>query len=91
MIAMRLSPSQEQQFRNRRNFLRFLAASPLLASLSARASQTHTLDEVLASPKDALDVMDFEGAARKARRPRTGATWLQRTSASDYCRASWWT
>src|ERR1700733_9680764 len=69
MSAMPASPSPEQQFRNRRNFLKFLAASPLFASLPARAWQTHTLDEVLATPKDALDVMDFEAAARKALPP----------------------
>ncbi len=66
MTASLLSPSPQEQFRNRRAFLKFLAASPLLASLPARAWQTHTLDEVLANPKDALDVMDFEAAARKA-------------------------
>ncbi len=73
MIAIPSAPSPEQQFRNRRNFLKFLAASPLFASLPARAWQTHTLDEVLANPlttpKDALDVMDFEAAARKALPP----------------------
>jgi 4-hydroxymandelate oxidase len=66
MSAMPLTPALREQFRNRRNFLKFLAASPLFASLPARAWQTHTLDEILASPKDALDVMDFEAAARKA-------------------------
>jgi isopentenyl diphosphate isomerase/L-lactate dehydrogenase-like FMN-dependent dehydrogenase len=66
MIAIPSAPSAQQQLRNRRNFLKFLAASPLFASLPARAWQTHTLDEVLTSPKDALDVMDFEAAARKA-------------------------
>src|ERR1700683_4628314 len=69
MIATHSSPSQQHQFRNRRNFLKFLAASPLIASLPARAWQTYTLDEVLANPKDALDVMDFEAAARKALPP----------------------
>jgi len=64
-----ISPSPAHQFRNRRNFLRFIAASPLFASLPVRAWQTHTLDEVLANPKDALDVMDFEAAARKALPP----------------------
>ena len=43
MIAIALSSSPEQQFRNRRNFLKFLAASPLFASLPAHAWQTHTL------------------------------------------------
>jgi len=65
--------------RNRRAFLKFLAASPLFASLSARA-QTHTLDEVLANPKDALDVMDFEAAARKALPP---AHWGYMASGVD--------
>jgi len=70
MSAIASSQASRQQFRNRRKFLRFLAASPLLASLPARAWQTRTLDEALANPlanpKDALDVMDFEAAARKA-------------------------
>jgi 4-hydroxymandelate oxidase len=69
MIPTPPSPSTDKQFRNRRNFLKFLAASPLFASLPAHAWQAHTLDEVLASPKDALDVMDFEAAARKALPP----------------------
>jgi isopentenyl diphosphate isomerase/L-lactate dehydrogenase-like FMN-dependent dehydrogenase len=80
MIATPSSPSLQQQFRNRRNFLKFLAASPLLASLPARAWQTHTLDEVLANPKDALDVMDFEAAARKALPP---AHWGYMASGVD--------
>src|ERR1700691_5042168 len=71
MIAMSASPSLDRQslhrqLRNRRNFLKFLAASPLFAALPAGAWQTHTLDEMLSSPKDALDLMDFEAAARKA-------------------------
>lgn len=60
------SPLPLQTLRNRRKFLQFLATSPLFASLPVRAWQTHSLDEVLANPKDALDVMDFEAAARKA-------------------------
>jgi 4-hydroxymandelate oxidase len=79
MSAMTASPSA-QQFRNRRNFLKFLAASPLFASVPARAWQTHTLDEVLATPKDALDVMDFEAAARKALPP---AHWGYMASGVD--------
>ena len=49
--------------RNRRQFLRFLAASPLVSRAWPQASA------VIASPKDALSVMDFEPAARKALRP----------------------
>jgi 4-hydroxymandelate oxidase len=80
MIAMLPSPSRRHQFRNRRNFLKFLAASPLLASLPARAWQTQNLDEVLANPKEALDVMDFEAAARKALPP---AHWGYMASGVD--------
>src|SRR5271165_843097 len=75
MTAKPSSPSLERQLRNRRNFLKFLAASPLFAALPARAWQTHTPGdalanaEVLANPKDALDVMDFEAAAHKALPP----------------------
>ncbi len=42
---------------SRRQFLAFAAASPLLALGG---------DDVIASPKDALEIMDFEPAARKA-------------------------
>src|SRR6202051_2426427 len=48
--------------RNRRQLLKFLAGSPLLAAPLAKAWQ----QEVLANPKDALSVMDFEEAARRA-------------------------
>ncbi|HUI54392.1 MAG TPA: alpha-hydroxy acid oxidase [Bryobacteraceae bacterium] len=49
--------------RNRRQFLRFLAASPLVARAWPQAPA------VIAGPQDALNVMDFEPAARKALRP----------------------
>jgi 4-hydroxymandelate oxidase len=49
---------------NRRHFLRFLAGSPLLAR--AWAQQTQPL---LASPKDALNVMEFEEMAHRALPP----------------------
>ena len=48
---------------NRRQFLRFLAGSPLVAA----AGQENPA--VLSSPKEALNVMDFEAAARKALPP----------------------
>jgi 4-hydroxymandelate oxidase len=57
---------------NRRAFLKFLAGSPLLAHTPgfvealAQTTQTQTADSVLASAADALDVFDFEAAARKA-------------------------
>jgi 4-hydroxymandelate oxidase len=80
MIATSASLSLDRQLRNRRNFLKFLAASPLFAAMPAGAWQTHTLDEVLANPKDALDVMDFEAAARKALPP---AHWGYMASGVD--------
>jgi isopentenyl diphosphate isomerase/L-lactate dehydrogenase-like FMN-dependent dehydrogenase len=79
-MSTTFSSSLQRQLRNRRNFLKFLAASPLFASLPARAWQTHTLDEVPTSPKDALDVMDFEAAARKVLPP---AHWGYMASGVD--------
>lgn len=46
---------------HRREFLRFLAGSPLLTALRGADGA-----QVIASPTDALNVMDFEAAARKA-------------------------
>jgi 4-hydroxymandelate oxidase len=46
----------------RRRFMEFLAGSPLLASLPSEAWAAADL----AGPQDALNVMDFEEAARKA-------------------------
>ena len=48
---------------SRRDFLRFLAQSPLFA---AAAQETPA---VIANPKEAINVMDFEPAARKALPP----------------------
>lgn len=50
----------------RRGFLRLLAGSPLLAGLPSLAWQDPV---VLGDPKDALNVMDFEAAARRALPP----------------------
>ncbi|MBV8818329.1 MAG: alpha-hydroxy-acid oxidizing protein, partial [Acidobacteriaceae bacterium] len=47
--------------RGRREFLRFLAGSPLIAA--------HAAEPPLSDPKHALDVMDFEEAARAALPP----------------------
>jgi isopentenyl diphosphate isomerase/L-lactate dehydrogenase-like FMN-dependent dehydrogenase len=60
--------SPEQRRRDRRAFLRFLASSPYIAALGgvrAAAFQTQQNSEVITDPKDALDVMDFEEAARR--------------------------
>lgn len=50
---------------SRRQFLRFLAASPL-AVLPAVAWQAAQESAVITSPKDAVNVMDFEEPARRA-------------------------
>ena len=58
MVAVMIPPS-----RNRRQFLCFLAASPLVPRAWPQAPA------VIGSARDALDVMDFEPAARKVLRP----------------------
>src|ERR1700722_12996139 len=80
MSVLSSSPSLRQRSHDRRNFLKFVAASPLFAALPLRAWQTHTLDEILSTPKDALEVMDFEAAAKKALPP---AHWGYMTSGVD--------
>src|SRR3954449_3300906 len=56
---MPLTPSE--LLHHRRRFLQFLAASPLLAAQQAAS--------VIADPKDAINVMDFEAAAKQALPP----------------------
>jgi len=80
MTAQPASQYSDRQFQNRRYFLKFLAASPLFAALPAGAWQTHADEEVLSNPKDALDVMDFEAAARKTLPP---AHWGYMASGVD--------
>ena len=69
---------------NRREFFQFLAASTVLApSVRALAQQlavSHDQPGVIMSAKDALQVMDFEEAARKALPP---AHWGYMASGSD--------
>jgi hypothetical protein len=57
--------------KSRRGFLKFLVTSPFysqfpLSSQQLTPTQTHHL---LSSPKEAINVMDFEGAARHALPP----------------------
>jgi 4-hydroxymandelate oxidase len=56
---------------SRRRFLQFLAASPVLACSELPSSVLSAFQEerLLASPKDALNVMDFEPIARKTLPP----------------------
>ncbi|MBX9773594.1 MAG: alpha-hydroxy-acid oxidizing protein [Xanthobacteraceae bacterium] len=72
--------SLDKQTASRRKFLQFLAASPLLVGtdLAAMAAERpgllpdpmlwghRTLDRVISSPKEAINVFDFEPAMRKA-------------------------
>lgn len=69
-----------QQATHRRRFLQFLAASPLFAGSGALAQELQrlpdpsvwgprTLDRLIASPRDALDVFDFELVAHKTLPP----------------------
>src|SRR5437773_9669852 len=50
---------------NRRRLLNFLAASPLLAGNQVLAQELRATDRLIASPREALDVFDFELAAQK--------------------------
>jgi isopentenyl diphosphate isomerase/L-lactate dehydrogenase-like FMN-dependent dehydrogenase len=69
-------------FHSRRDFLRFLAASPLLAGSPAvlQALSQASLNDVIGSPADALSVLDFEAAARKVLPP---AHWGYMTTGVD--------
>src|SRR5712672_3938099 len=72
-------PSEADQATSRRKFLQFLAASPLLAAsdLAAFANETpsrlpdpmvwapRSLDKLIATPKDAINVFDFEPVMAK--------------------------
>ena len=68
-----------QEAASRRKFLQFLAASPLLAAAGARAGDAPTpgvklpdplmwapmrADELITSPKEAINVFDFEPVCR---------------------------
>ena len=54
--------------RSRRAFLKFLAGSPLFAGLPASRLQS-VADYVISDPSEAINVLDFEAAARKALPP----------------------
>jgi len=54
---------------NRRNFLRFLAGSPLIARAWAQQTSSEPLTTALKSAKDVLDVMEFEEIARRTLPP----------------------
>src|SRR5262245_43721510 len=50
---------------NRREFLRFLASSPLLGALPASLPAFAQTDFIISNPAEALNVFEFEAAARK--------------------------
>lgn len=57
---------------NRREFLKFLAGSPLLAGapfLANAFAQAPGAEDVIAAAADAINVFDLEAAARKALPP----------------------
>lgn len=54
---------------SRRHFLRFMAASPLMAATGALGQDGRELDAVIADPTQALNVFDFEAAMRHAMPP----------------------
>ena len=78
----------DNQTTSRRRFLQFLAASPLLATsdLAAMATEApsrlpdpmiwapRSLDKLITSPKEAIDIFDFEPVAAKNIPPRISAT-----------------
>jgi len=66
--------------RGRRNFLRFLSASPLMASPAVRAWAQQIAAKPPASAKDVLAIMDFEPLAKAALAP---AHWGYMTSGVD--------
>ena len=73
----------QSRLRSRRQFLQFVAASPLLTPAARAWSQQVANSRepgVLASAKDALNVMDFEEAARRALPP---AHWGYMASGVD--------
>ena len=69
---------------SRRRLLQFLAASPLLARSALAEGPASSdpmqwapreLDKLIADPKQALDVFDFEPVMKKTSRRRISATW----------------
>lgn len=60
------APNARLRHASRRRLLQFLAASPLLAGGNALAQATPFPDKVISSPREALNVFDFEAAMQKA-------------------------
>jgi 4-hydroxymandelate oxidase len=58
-------PGMDTHAHHRRRFLKFLLASPFLAQFAEVAGGWQLPDEVIASPEKALNVFEFEAAARR--------------------------
>lgn len=57
--------SDQPLLHHRRNFLRFLAASPLLASIEPLGSRVlQASEDLIVSPKEAINVFDFQKVAQ---------------------------
>lgn len=54
---------------NRRRLLKFLLASPFFAGLTQLDAAWSLLDDVIASPEEALNIFDFEAVAKKTLPP----------------------
>ena len=65
--------------RSRRAFLKIVAASPLFAAMPRLSAQL-LQERIIADPSEAIDVLDFEAAARKALPP---AHWGYLTTGVD--------
>lgn len=61
--------SRKRLLSSRREFFKFLAASPLCVAAGWSQSNAPQQDSLLAKPDDALSVMDFEEGARRALPP----------------------
>jgi 4-hydroxymandelate oxidase len=58
-------PPLQSPMQSRREFLKFLATSPLFAAIPPQALQEY----IISSPAEAINVLEFEAAARKALPP----------------------
>jgi 4-hydroxymandelate oxidase len=68
-MATMLMPSEDARSRDRRAFLRFVAASPFIAATGGFAAWAQQNADVIGDPKEARSVMDFEEAAHRKVNP----------------------
>src|SRR6266516_3708662 len=75
----RQMPQHSDSNKTRRAFLKFLASSPLFAAMPGLGLQVPQ-DYVISDPAEAINVLEFEAAARKALPP---AHWGYMTTGVD--------